>query len=411
MGKTPMKASSMKAIRMRATPKTSKLVRASPMKSMKKKGTTGASASTISGDASIDACLALVPYKSDHGMIHVPESPETASVSVKRAPPALTDLQNNGTWNHPQQQAVLDHLDSLIKKHPELDGLLEQYRGTRSEEKRKFALNLCLAKNVGDLKVMEKESFSESFSDTTEMGWQSAFQIWKHEGIPVTDNTIQLRLACLAPLICREHSNPVRAKLGELEFWFTRDLMSRNTRTHSKGFETRATGDVNREDYDKCRDNLSKASGKVAVKDAAPRAPARKRASAPDFATMSQKEKKTWETEQVKLTWIKEVKLMVGKLDKAMNEMNSQVDHCTRAKVPYKLIDSLKLSKGEAEKHKVILQKALDNDQPALDYGKPKLVKSKSDADNLIKDIYSKEKSKPGLIERAKSAVLLMKSI
>ena len=98
MGKKPTKAISMKAIRMRATPKTSKPVRASPMKSMKKKGTAGASASD---DASIDACLALVPYKTDHGMIHVPESPDTASVSVKRAPPALTDLQNNGTWNHP----------------------------------------------------------------------------------------------------------------------------------------------------------------------------------------------------------------------------------------------------------------------------------------------------------------------
>ena len=66
----------------------------------------------------------------------------------------------------------------------------------------------------------------ESHKMSSESGWFSVLQLWDKETLPVVPSIFQLRMAVIAPLPNRPHSNPSRATLGDMDFFYVRELMS-----------------------------------------------------------------------------------------------------------------------------------------------------------------------------------------
>ncbi len=88
-----------------------------------------------------------------------------------------------------------DYCKSLAKTNPDLPDLLAKYKQLRgAEEKNKFGLALSMSKTRADTFAIEKESLKETYTESSEFGWVSAFAIWGHEHIPLNPSTFQVSL-------------------------------------------------------------------------------------------------------------------------------------------------------------------------------------------------------------------------
>lgn len=75
---------------------------------------------------------------------------------------------------------------------------------------------------------------------------------------------MQTMVACVAPLGRRAHRNPLRAALGEFEFYNRKEFAKRTERVHEDKVQTRAIADFkDAEDYNNAKENMKRAIEKV----------------------------------------------------------------------------------------------------------------------------------------------------
>lgn len=76
--------------------------------------------------------------------------------------------------------------------------------------------------------------------------------------------TLPLRLAILAPLKMRDRSNPARRLLGDNEFYYSRQMLSKESRKHTTVFSLQQRSvDLEEADFDKCKSTLMRAADNV----------------------------------------------------------------------------------------------------------------------------------------------------
>ena len=106
--------------------------------------------------------------------------------------------------------------------------------------------------------------FEDRVVHTDLEGWQSACEVWHLERIPIIPQNMQTMVACVAPLGRRAHRNPLRAALGEFEFYNRKEFAKRTERVHEDKVQTRAIADFkDAEDYNNAKENMKRAIEKV----------------------------------------------------------------------------------------------------------------------------------------------------
>ena len=273
-------------------------------------------------DPTLAASLALVPLNTpDRSASLRAKSGRTvskmASVAIDRhLPPALVAFKTQGTWARGTTVAIQNYLVSLKKHGFETDDLIAGYKSAKPVQKREVAQMLVLAKDGADLTAVEQTHIKDIVSSGSRRGWVSAYEIWHMERIPLTPDTIHLRMACLAPLDKRPHSNPIRAQLGELEFDFWKKDMTTSQRIHEESLSTSASSKMNTiDDYEAAKKGVRKAAGNS---DDQPEAkPARKAMrKCVDPSKMTAQEKKSFIEESTKKAWSRDANFAVAKMNK-----------------------------------------------------------------------------------------------
>ena len=208
-------------------------------------------------DLSIEACLQLQDFRKAHRIED--KEDQLLGVAIRAPPKALVELLQNDTWEQAQLQAAVDFCKSLERQHgSHVGNLLQQHRAKKSAaERKKFALALSVVKDTSTLRCVEMESLTQSSTASRAAGWNRAFQIWKIEGIPCTRATLQLRLACLAPLRCKPHNNPARQALGEKLFWYEGQAEETLASSHSHRVDATAkSADITESDFVACQNDF-----------------------------------------------------------------------------------------------------------------------------------------------------------
>ena len=247
-------------------------------------------------------------------------SHEATTTIARKLPPQMQDFKDNGTWNKTFSGACNDYLVSLRDRFGyDVDSLIDEFKSCRGERKREIASKLILARDGSDLQAIEVESAYDKTESGEVEGWLSAFQVWDMEKLPPHPSTINSRMAALVVLDKRPHKNPVRARLGELEFKYRADQMTKRTKVHKAGTHVQnkrslADGD----EYEMAKKNLRKAIGDEDNAGVKKLKPSQKGLAPPKELTKEEHAAAAEDT--MKKEWLKQAKVNVNKLK--INELS-----------------------------------------------------------------------------------------
>ena len=212
-------------------------------------------------------------------------------------------------------------------------------------------------------------------------------------------------MACLAPLDSKPHPNPARAALGELVFFYTKDVLSSKKREHSQTFSANSKAVLkDSNDLDACKTNIQKAAGGTSKRLKPTPKPK------PDPARLPPAERKKADLQDKKDKWSSEVNKSVASLDKIISSLETQQIECLNMNVPKTLQNSVASQLKSAFNHKKILTGKLRQiDSFKLqEFGTAKMNACKDTVEAFVIDVNDK---KTGVIAKAKDGVAMMKRI
>ena len=411
---------SVSAMKKGLTMKVSKLARkatkakTATKASMKKPAGSQASDSPWQSDPSLAASLALVPLDAaERAWPHRASGILNDDEEIPRGlPPAMLELKNADAWNKDAMTAVPNYLQSLQKRFGlDVENILNQYKAAKSEEKRKIAKSLCLAKTNAQLLAVETTYCADRVTTGTMSGWVSAFEVWDLEKIPLMPETQALRVAALAVLERRPHPNPLRAKLGEFVFKVNKEMMRRDEAIVEESTSIKANARLKDEnDYNQATANLKRAGGKaVGDGEAAPKRPKAKAKPKPiaDVSKMSKEEKKSYIAQEQKDSWLKETKIQIGKLSHQESLLHQHQQRMKGLEIPKMIVTSVATNVTKCQTFKDKLNEKIGKQETmsVADF-------SKTDVKKLLEDVKTYTASfldNEWILKKAKAAIGLAK--
>ena len=329
------------------------------------------SATTVSdslweSDPALAASLALVPLDNRTGDDAIVDDsrPSDSRAIERHLPPKLAELKSTGAWDKTSSGAVPEYLCSLRDRYGfDVDGLIQAYTEAKPKHKKGLAEKLVLCKTGGDLRCAETDFNEEHTTRETRKGWVSCFRVWAEEAIPITPETQMTRIACLAVLPRKPHTNPIRAKMGEFLFQYERAEMDSTKEIFGRRVETSAITKLKDVDDLKSAKKAQRKAFTDGVSDAVPKKAGEKNKMIKDLDDMSPAEKNKWLAFDAKKTWLKDAKSIVGKLSKEQASMHKTRDELdSSSEVPKQMKDEFKTGCDNIDKIKSELNSKVNED-------------------------------------------------
>jgi len=138
------------------------------------------------GDVGVQACLSLPGFKLENSSMYPTQAAEKKTgkktIDINREVPHALKINflEQGQWGRPQLTAIDNYMRSLSNAlgAEEVQQLMDAYKACRkTEDRKKFAEKLSLAKNSSELETLQREAFTQEWTDSEGFGWQTCFQI------------------------------------------------------------------------------------------------------------------------------------------------------------------------------------------------------------------------------------------